>query len=412
MHFVVSPFGSDGDVHPLLALALALRGRGHEVTFLTNEHFGGLARRFGVEFQPLGSDADFQALTGDPNMWRPLRACQHAFRRGVMPLMRDHYQILLQHQRQRPTVAISSVAGFGARVAQERYQLPVVTVDLQPAAIPSDLNTPAFPGASSIPWIRRKQLQFAERVLIDRTILPPLNAWRSELGLPSVRRVTRWWHSPWSVVCLFPSWYAAASADWPQNLVQADFPLWDERTDATLPPEITAFLKDGEAPIAFTPGSANRFARSFFIAAIEACRRLGRRGLLLTKYAEQLPRVLPDGILHVRYAPFSLLLPHVAGIVHHGGIGTTAQAMAAGIPQLIVALAYDQFDNAERVRRLKVGDALNQYRVTGRRLTERLESLLKNPSIQSACRHVAERFHRRDGAAAAAELIEQRCRVA
>ena len=135
----------------------------------------------------------------------------------------------------------------------------------------------------------------------------------------------------WSC-CLFPEWFAPPQPDWPNNLVQTGFPLWDERTDAGLAPEVKEFLDAGEPPIVFTPGSANIFGKRFFGAAIEACQRLGHRGILLTRFPEQIPDRLPSGVRHFDYIPFSLLPPKAAALVHHGGIGTTAQALAAGSP--------------------------------------------------------------------------------
>ena len=111
----------------------------------------------------------------------------------------------------------------------------------------------------------------------------------------------------------------------------------------------------GEPPIVFTPGSAMYHGQDFFRASVEACKQLNRRGILLTRHAEQIPADLPATIRHFSYAPFSLLLPRAAALVHHGGIGTSAQAMAAGCRQLITPFAHDQFDNADRLRRLGEG---------------------------------------------------------
>ena len=101
-----------------------------------------------------------------------------------------------------------------------------------------------------------------------------------------------------------------------------------------------------------------RHGAEFFRAAVEACGMLGRRGILLTRHARQLPTPLPGSVRHVAFAPFEELLPLCAAVVHHGGIGTTARALAAGTPQLVLPLAWDQPDNAARVRRLGAGSSL------------------------------------------------------
>src|SRR5436305_6257835 len=94
---------------------------------------------------------------------------------------------------------------------------------------------------------------------------------------------------------------------------------------------------------------------AFFRAAVRACEGTGARGLLLTRYPGRLPARLPPSVRHVPFAPFRRLLPLCRAVVHHGGVGTTAAALAAGTPQLVLPLAWDQPDNAAPVRRLGCG---------------------------------------------------------
>jgi UDP:flavonoid glycosyltransferase YjiC (YdhE family) len=98
-----------------------------------------------------------------------------------------------------------------------------------------------------------------------------------------------------------------------------------------------------------------KFAAGFFRAAVAACDALGARGLLVTKFAEAIPPRLPPQVRHCAFAPFRQLLRHCRAIVHHGGIGTTAAALEAGCPQLILPMAWDQPDNAARVVKFDAG---------------------------------------------------------
>ena len=132
---------------------------------------------------------------------------------------------------------------------------------------------------------------------------------------------------------------------------------------------------------------------------------LGRRGIFLTKFRDQLPSSLPASMLHREFAPFQKLFPHCAAVVHHGGVGTVAKALAAGIPQLIRPICFDQEDNGHRVKRLGVGDWLKFGPGGGRLIAEALRRLI-TPETQQQCRVVAARFENQDGLAAAARCIE------
>src|SRR5947209_11251198 len=147
-------------------------------------------------------------------------------------------------------------------------------------------------------------------------------------------------------------------------------------------------------------------ARDELAASAEACRLLGRRGLLVTKHPAQLPPTLPPGVIHVDYAPFSELLPRCAALVHHGGIGTTAQALAAGVPQLIVPFAHDQHDNAARVKRLGCGAELASRRYRPTAVAGKVGFLLSDSRIAASCRSVAARFEGQDALEETCDLIE------
>ena len=119
--------------------------------------------------------------------------------------------------------------------------------------------------------------------------------------------------------------------------------------------------------------------------------------MFLTPHRDQLPAELPRHVLWQEYVPLRALLPHVAVLVHHGGIGTTAEALHAGTPQLVVPLAHDQFDNGARVAALGVGRSLPATRLTQGRLLRCLEALLDDEGLPARCRAVAAYFERDTG---------------
>jgi UDP:flavonoid glycosyltransferase YjiC (YdhE family) len=132
-----------------------------------------------------------------------------------------------------------------------------------------------------------------------------------------------------------------------------------------------------------------REARPFFANAVAVCRLLGKRGVLLTRHASQVPGELPPFMHHALYEPLSTLLPRSAALVSHGGIGTVSQGLAAGVPQLVMPYAHDQYDNAQRVSRLGVGTAASP-RDTPEALARTLQALLASPVTAAACAHYRE----------------------
>jgi rhamnosyltransferase subunit B len=129
--------------------------------------------------------------------------------------------------------------------------------------------------------------------------------------------------------------------------------------------------------------------------------------LLLTPFREQVPERLPAGVEHFDYVPFGLLLPHAAALVHHGGIGTCAQGLAAGVPQVIMPLAHDQPDNADRLERLGVSRTLPPSRFRGPTLAAVLSDVLSSERTAKACREVAGRFVGTDPVGTTCRLIEE-----
>ena len=383
--------GSAGDVHPNVGLALALRERGHRVVLIAGKYFEPLARRVGLEFVGLGTDEDYHAAIQDPDLWSPYRAFSVVVRRLIVPSIAGVFEILSQLGRTEDLVVAASGLAFGARIAHEKLGLPLATLHLQPVMFRSLHSPPIFGFPDVLGFLPRPlrglYLHAADRFVIDPHLAPAVNAFRAVLGLPpATRLLDRWMHSPQLVVGLFPEWFAEPQPDWPPNVHLTGFPLYDERGSREPQPELNRFLDAGDAPIVFTGGSAMAQDVDFFRVSAEVCRASGRRGLLLTQFPEQLPARLPETVRHFHYVPFSEVLPRAAAFVHHGGIGTIAQGLAAGVPQLVVPLAHDQPDNAVRVRKLGAGTLLlpKQYEV--KTVLRSLEALLSSAAIRENCR--------------------------
>jgi UDP:flavonoid glycosyltransferase YjiC (YdhE family) len=292
--------------------------------------------------------------------------------------------------------------------------VPVVSIHLQPSIIISADSMPVM--AAGLEWLSRAP-RWVRRMLlrvihwkVDRAFGPGLRELRRDGGMDGEvpRGIMRdWIHAPDGAVCLFPEWYAPRAADWPAQAVTTRFPLYDEADVMAPDPVSEAFLAAGEAPVIVTPGSANALAGDFLREAALAVQRLGKRGMLLTRYPKQAPADLPETIKVFEYLPFGRVFPRAAAVIHHGGVGTTAQCLAAGVPQLIMPMAHDQPDNASRVKRLGVGDYIYPGKFKAARVAEVLGGLVRSPAVKESCRAWQERMREQMTAEGMGVLLEE-----
>ena len=408
LNILMVPVGTEGDVYPYVGLGVALALRGHRITLIANEHFAPLARRHDLAFVAAGSSQENEeALDNRHILTHPLR--------GALPLRRlfcnaipKQYRAIAACTEPGRTVMLASGFAAGARMAREKLRVPMAILALQPMVLPIVATLPHVPN-----WLPDlgKRLGWRIAALVGELIMGrDARALRREVGLPPMYRApSDWWLGPDAVIGLFPDWYAGPQPQWAIKTTLTGFVNYDGVPSAT-GQESTAiedFLRDGDPPIVFTPGTGIRHGESFFRAAIDACLRLQRRGLLITPCAKQIPASLPGEVLHVPYAPFGKLLPRAAAIVHHGGIGTTARAMAAGIPQLVMPRIFDQADNAKRLKRLGVGDIVSPRAFRAPMIAERLNRLLTSPQINDACRRVADKCRDEESLDGTCALVER-----
>ena len=395
---IVSTTGTGGDIQPFITMALGLHEQGHRVLMLLPKFQEDAAKEAGIPYETFGTREEFQAALNNPDLWDERKGWRVVWS-GLVPhldVLRDMIQRLPTHE---PCVVLSHpiLVPVAALARSIRSDLHIVAAYLAPSNLCSshDLLTTGslrIPPWVPLPW-RQSLWRLIHKVWIDPTTLPSLNAARTRHGLPRVPHFfENMLKAPNASVGLFPDWFASAQPDWPQPFLAGNFlsaPIKPAATTA-LSPELERFLSADDPPIVFTPGTGHQHAASYFSTALDALKRLGRRGLFITSHAAQLPNPLPPHILWQAHVPFAMLLPRVAAVVHHGGIGTTAEAFRAGVPQLVVPFAYDQFDNGLRAKRMGVADVLLAKRLSARRMHRQLAQLLSSSAVSRACNTVAE----------------------
>ena len=421
---VLNTFGSLGDLHPYLAIALELQRRGHQPVVATHGLYRTRVEAMALEFAPVRPHGEEWGERSGVirEAMDAKRGSEVVLRKLVLPHLRETRDDLLSAARG-ADLLVDHVLSFTAPLVAEALALPRVSTTLQPLAMFSRYDPPVNPAA---PWLTSlRTLGPAAWGVLWWLARRGTNGWfkdvravRHEMGLPANHRHPMFDHaSPDLHLVLFSRELAAPQPDWPASAVQTGFPVHDRgEAGERLPLALDVFLRQGSAPIVFTLGSSAVFAADdFYVAAAEAARALGRRAVLLTGEdgLNPVPGVPPVAhapagapIVTVPYAPHSEVMPRACAVVHQGGVGTTAQAMLAGKPMLVVPFSHDQPDNADRLRRHGVARVLERTHVSAAAFTRELQALLGDQPLAARAQAMAANMQREPGAAGAADAIE------
>ena len=408
---VITTFGSLGDLHPYLAIALALKSRGHEAILLTSPCYRRKVEALGLGFRPMRPDSTF---VDDPAVMRRVMdvrtGLEHVLRRVILPAVRESYDDTLA-AIEGADLLVSHPICFAAGLVAEATGTPWVSTMVTPLGLSSAYDPPTLSGYTGLCGLLRPlgpAFWGPLRRLLKRATRPwarPIDRLRAELGLPpDVAHPLVDGQSPSLHLALFSRSLSAEQPDWPPQTVITGFPFYDRDGETGLSSELARFLDDGPLPVVFTLGnSASTVAGRFYQNSAEAAARLGYRAVLVLKDPRNRPPSLAEGMIAVEYAPFSVLFPRSALIVHHGGIGTSGLAMRSGKPMLVVPFAHDQPDNAARLARLGVARALSPHRYTADRAAHELNALIDNPVCSERAIWVSDRIREEDGVGSACD---------
>jgi UDP:flavonoid glycosyltransferase YjiC (YdhE family) len=336
----------------------------------------------------------------------------------LMPALRGSYEDLGRACEGADLILTHPITFAGPLVA-EKMKLPWASSVLAPASFFSAYDPMVIPQA---PWLVRLRavgawpFKIFNKVIdsISSKWVEPVARLRAELGLaPRPNPILSGQHSPHLVLALFSSVLGGPQPDWPANARVTGFPFYDRRDETVeglgLSPELREFLDAGPPPLVFTLGSSAVWvAGDFYEESIRAAKMLGRRAVLLIGgERNSLKGPLPEGVAAFEYAPYGQLLPRACAVVHQGGVGTTGQTLRAGRPALVVPFNHDQPDNAMRVTRLGVARTLSRKEYRAERVARELGRLLTDESYAIRAAEVGERVRAENGAAAAADALEE-----
>jgi UDP:flavonoid glycosyltransferase YjiC (YdhE family) len=413
LRIVLATFGSLGDIHPVIALGLALRARGHRAAIVTSEYHRERILATGLDFHPAAPDLrpdDQQLIRATMDERRGPEAVAR-FMQSALPQTYADYERAINADGGADLLITSELAYAGPIIA-EKLGLRWASQVLSPLSFLSAYDDSVLP---PIPWLWRVRvlgprvygaiLRAGKRVA--RNLSQPISDFRRSLGLKPVHDpFFDDKHSPDLVLAMFSRLLGEPRPDWPLQTVVTGFAFYDGE-DSRLPPDIARFIDDGSPPIVFTLGSAAVFdPGEFFAESVRAAAIVERRALMLVGPASlPLPAFNPNvGIFP--YAPFSSLFPQAEVIVHQGGSGTTGQAMRAGRPMLVVPYAHDQPDNALRTKKLGISETIGRGNYRATRVAAALRRLMCDTRMHSRASQVASVVAHEDGAQVAANAVE------
>jgi rhamnosyltransferase subunit B len=402
MRFAVVTLGSAGDLHPFLAVARALVERGHEVHLLSQAPYEAAVRSEGVGFIAVASEREHQRTLQHPLLWHPLHGFGVLWRHLAVPAIGptlDALDALSRDASGHPLVVFASPLAAGARLARERWpeRIRLVSGYTAPMGLRS-IDDPLYVGPWRVPsWVPRRARHALWRGL-DRWKLEPmaqpvLAGWCERLQLPPLHGSIfgEALHSPDGGLALYPAWFAEVPAAWRARRVhQLGFPVFESSAPPPSPPRLAEFLAEPAPYVVAYPGSADKRAAAFAERVIVAAQALGHRTLVLSRFAGAASAGAARE-LRVDEARLADVLPRATAFVHHGGVGSAAQAIAAGAPQLVLASAYDQFENGARLTQLGLARWLREGSAPTSRLQQSLADVLALPQEADEPGPTAER---------------------
>jgi rhamnosyltransferase subunit B len=378
--------GTGGDVFPFVAIGQVLQARGHVVTLVTHCFYEDLAQAAGLAFIPLDSFAEYHQMRQEDHQLLHPHSAVLFHRRHVLPRISNEYRLIKEHIRDRDALIVSHTNTlFTALIAGEGLQIPVILTLLSPYQI--------------------KMLSLFTGLL--GVLADEFNHLRNSLALPSITNWSLWLRSFQSAIGNWPDWLASPEPDWPVGLSFVGFIL--EQTVPLKEDELSREAREcwaaGKPCVLITHGTSLPLEPAFFEESIAACLQLGYNGLIVTPHLELTLRCPPQ-IRRFKSLPFVSILPHVQAIIHHGGIGTAAQALLAAKPQLIMGHGFDRVENAMLFQSLGVAKFLPRTEWKLAQIVATLQRLTTSPEVHKQCLEWAGRAAKENPLTMACNAIE------
>jgi sterol 3beta-glucosyltransferase len=413
MKITITAVGSRGDIQPYVALAAGFIRAGHEVRLSAPKIFSGLIAEHGIPHLPVSMNPQeivnhpaVQAASKSGNYILFLRAL---FREGGA-LVQTYLNEVFAYCQEGEAV-ISSMIPYGAYDAAAKRRIPFIQTYLGPVYPTAAFAAPGISLPVHWGWVNRLTFE-----IIDQSFWqffrPIQNRWRREkLGLPPFpflgphREIRR--NAP--VVMGYSPIVVPKPPDWPPGNSVTGYWFLEEAEHWRPPEGLESFLEARPKPVSVGFGSMpERDSPRMTRLIVEALRMSGQRCVFLSGWAGLGGGQLPDTVFPVESVPHAWLFPRVAAVVHHGGAGTTAAGLRAGVPSVLAPYTSDQFFWARRVEALGVGPkSVSYHKLDPERLAAMIQQALSDEAMRERAAEIGRRIEAENGVEKAVEIIER-----
>lgn len=422
MRIVFAVFGSLGDMHPMNALGLELKKRGHHVCFATMEFYREKIETLGFEFRPMRPHLNPDDKKLAKRLMDAKSGSEMLLREIILTNLRPMYDDLMEAVKD-ADLMISTEVVFAAPSVVEKTKIKWVTTTLAPGTFLSAYDPFVPPTALYLRHFRFLGRYFHGAMFgivkkIINSWLTPYREFRREIGLDDGKNPLFEGKSDSLNLAMFSRVLGKPQPDWAKATLQTGFCFYDGKDDyGSIGEDLREFLEAGDAPLIFTLGSAAVMdSRDFFEESARAAKILNKRAVLLYGMFNEPPKIFGRGewkaesekqIIAVPYAPYSQVFPRAACVVHQGGVGTTSQVLRAGVPHLIMPYSHDQPDNAARCERLGVAKIISRDKYSAENAAAKLRGLLADESCRKNATEAAKIVQSEHGTQTACDAIEK-----
>jgi sterol 3beta-glucosyltransferase len=416
MNIVIVTLGSRGDVQPYIALGLGFKADGHAVTLATHVEFESLIVEYGLDFFAIAGNPGEVVASREGQDWiasgrNPFKFVRR-LKRLAEPLM-ERSLTDIWNACQNADAIIFSPLGFPSYFVAKKLGIPSFGAYLQPLVRSRALPAVAPPaGLNFGPAYNLLSHVVLEQMLwqIGRSVT---NRWlQQELHLPPAplwgpyRQFYRQEHP---VLFGFSPRVVPRPPDWSKVMHITGYWFLDHPVDWQPPPDLLDFLESGPPPVYIGFGSmSNRDPAATTDLVLQALARTGQRGVLLTGWGGLSNPDLPDHVFKIESVPHDWLFPQMAAVVHHGGAGTTATSLRAGVPSIVVPFFADQPTWAQRVHALGVGPKpILRSRLTADRLTTAIRTATSDHAMQQRAATLGQQIRAEKGVERAVSIFRQ-----